>query len=520
MSRSLSTRLAYSFMAVIVCIVLGASIGISYLVGDYFVDMKERELEQQGNEMASTISYFLSIKDRDTLQRYINTVDQLVGARIWLFDDSFNLLAASYIEGYKSQQSAYNISIWDAFFGRDESNLDLQTQEGIVELDKAIKEGDLSERVQLVLKDIYAGKSLRSQLFHPYYKEQVLMVGLPYNNTIAGTTGAILITTPLGGFDNFLRNIYIYIGLIGFVTLLLCLVLVSQITRRFIRPLVDMKNIATAMAGGDYSQRVTIKGDDEVADLGRALNSLGADLGDYVDKMQRTEKIRRDFVANVSHELRTPITIIRGYNEAISDGIITDQAVLQRYRGLINEETVRLERMVRELLDISRLQAEDPIAPDKLEALPLATIVRTVAEKLLVSSVRRHIKFNIQADDGVKVLGNGDQLVQLVLILCDNAMKYSPEDGTVSLSLRRQEDGSVLLRVHDEGPGIPEEDLAFIWERFYKVDKSHSRNRPGSGLGLAIAKEIVRVHGATAKVSSKRGAGTTFEINFPKVKVV
>ncbi len=520
MRRSLSARLAYSFMAVIVCVIVAASVGVSYLVGNYFFSLRERELGLQGDEMAGNISYFISIKDKDTLQRYINAVDQLIGARIWLFDDSFHLLAASYIEGPKSRQPGYNIGIWDAFFDKDRGNNELQSQEGIVALDKAIKEGDLSQRVRIILKDIYGGKSLRSQVFHPYYKEQVLMVGLPYHNTIDGTTGAILITTPLGDFDNFLRNIYIYVALVGLCALGFSLFLVNRLARRFIKPLVDMKGIATAIAGGDYSRRVTIKGDDEVADLGRALNSLGADLGDYVDKMQRTEKIRRDFVANVSHELRTPITIIRGYNEAISDGIITDQAVLQRYRGLINEETVRLERMVRELLDISRLQAEDPLAPESLEALPLATIIRTVAEKLLVSSARRHIKFNIQADDGIKILGNGDQLVQLVLILCDNASKYSPEDGTITLSLRRQEDGSVLLKVHDDGPGIPEEDLPFIWERFYKVDKSHSRNRPGSGLGLAIAKEIVRVHGASAKVTSKRGEGTTFEINFPKVKVV
>ena len=111
-------------------------------------------------------------------------------------------------------------------------------------------------------------------------------------------------------------------------------------------------------------------------------------------------------------------------------------------------------------------------------------------------------------------------MVQLILILSDNALKYSPENSIISLSAKKLEDGSVLLRVEDQGPGIPEEDIPFIWERFYKVDKSHCRNVPGTGLGLAIAKEIIRMHGAQAEVISGCGEGAAFEIKFPKDKVV
>jgi len=111
-------------------------------------------------------------------------------------------------------------------------------------------------------------------------------------------------------------------------------------------------------------------------------------------------------------------------------------------------------------------------------------------------------------------------MVQLIMILCDNALKYSPENGTVSVGANKLDDGSVLVTVSDQGKGIPEEDIPFIWERFYKVEKSHCRSVPGTGLGLAIAKEIIRVHGASAEVISKCGSGTTFEIKFPKDKVV
>ncbi|MBQ7760115.1 MAG: HAMP domain-containing protein [Phascolarctobacterium sp.] len=516
MKKSLSTRLMYNFMTIIVIIVVGITAGISYLIADYFFKTKEHELADKGHEMAETIEYFIRMDDRDTLYRYIVAVDRLVGARIWLFDENYGLLAASYVNRRKSSSSDDSLSY---FFDEGNTMTNLES-EGMALLDKDVKRGNISDKIRLILKDIYAGKSVKSQIFHPYYKEQVILVGVPYIDPITKVRGAILMTEPLSGFDKFLRNIYIYTVILGLVALIFSLFIVKKFSKSIIKPLLTMKDSATAMASGDYSMRVEVKGEDEVAELGRALNSLGSDLNAYVNKMERTEKMRRDFVANVSHELRTPVTIIRGYNEAIYDGTVTDSEVVQRYRKLINEETIRLERMVRELLDISRLQASDEISQHNMDELPLAVIIHNVAEKLMIKSAEKHVKFSVNADDNIKILGNGDQMVQLILILSDNALKYSPENGIVSLGAKKLEDGSVLLTVKDEGPGIPPDDIPFIWERFYKVDKSHCRNVPGTGLGLAIAKEIIRMHGAQAVVKSECGEGATFEIKFPKDKVV
>ncbi len=516
MKKSLSTRLMYSFMTIIVVIVVGITAGISYLIADYFFEMKEHELSEKGHEMAETIEYFIRMDDHDTLSRYIVAIDRLVGARIWLFDDKYGLMAASYVSRNRTTNNDDAIS----YFFNNKEDVNNLSAEGIALLDKDIKRGNLSDKIRVILQDIYAGKSVKSQIFHPYYKEQVILVGVPYVNPVTKTKGAILMTEPLSGFDSFLRNIYIYTVVLGFIALVFSLFLVKSFSKIIIRPLLNMKDCAIAMASGDYSMRVEVTGEDEVAELGKSLNSLGKDLDEYVKKMERTEKMRRDFVANVSHELRTPITIIRGYNEAIYDGIVTDADVLQRYRGLINDETIRLERMVRELLDISRLQSSNGLHSSSLEELPLATIINNVVEKLEVKTTTNNVKFEVDADKDIKILGNGDQMVQLILILSDNALKYSPENGTVFIGAKKLDDGSVLVTVKDEGPGIPEEDIPFIWERFYKVDKSHCRNVPGTGLGLAIAKEIIRMHGASAEVISKCGCGATFEIKFPKDKVV
>ena len=511
MKKSLSTRLMYSFMAIVIIIVVGITAGISYLIADYFFEIKEQELAEKGHEMADNIHYFISRDEKDTVYRYLVAIDNLVGARIWLFDDKYELLAASKFDNPTDVVKNSSVNV---------IQLDDEIRARTQKLNQEIKKSNLSYRVEVILKDIYAGKSVKSQIYHPYYKEQVILVGVPYTNPVSNTTGAILMIEPLSGFEKFLRNVYIYIMIVGIIAIILSLFLVKRLSSLIIQPVLEMRNSAAAMASGDYSQRVKVQGEDEIAELGNALNSLGRDLDAYIAKMERTEKIRRDFVANVSHELRTPITIIRGYNEAICDGMVTDEEVLQRYRGLINEETVRLERMVRELLDISRLESSDPLTVKNMDELPLSVIIRNVAEKLSVKAVKRNIKFSIQVDESIKILGNGDQMVQLILILSDNALKYSPENGTVSLGANRLEDGSVSLTVTDQGKGIPEEDIPFIWERFYKVEKSHCRSVPGTGLGLAIAKEIIRVHGASAGVFSKCGEGTTFEIKFPKDKVV
>lgn len=515
MKKSLSTRLMYSFMTIIIIVVVGITAGISYLIADYFFQIKEQELAEKGNEMGETVEAFIRLQDRDMLYRYILAVDKLVGARIWLFDDNYELLAASNYENV--QETGENASMKDFLkYGAPSRQV---LQESVRKLDQDMKNSNLSYRIKVILNDVYAGKSFKSQIYHPYYKEQVILVGVPYTFG-KGHTGAILLIEPLSGFEKFLRNVYIYIMIVGIIAIIFSLFLVKRLSGMIIRPVLDMKDNAQAMASGDYSHRLQVHGDDEIAELGNALNSLGKDLGDYIAKMERTEKIRRDFVANVSHELRTPITIIRGYNEAICDGMVTDTDLIQRYRGLINEETVRLERMVRELLDISRLESSDPLTVSNMDELPLAGIIRNVAEKLSVRCVKNNVTISVHADDNIKILGDGDQMVQLIMILCDNALKYSPENGTVSIGANKLDDGSVLVTVSDQGKGIPEEDIPFIWERFYKVEKSHCRSVPGTGLGLAIAKEIIRVHGASAEVISKCGSGTTFEIKFPKDKVV
>ena len=510
MKKSLSTRLMYSYMGLILAIIVGISVGLSYLITDYFFRTKELELNDKGGQVAMMIRYFDAMHmDKTILREYLTSMDRLVGARIWVFNNQFDLIGAS--ETGTEYEQIHDGS--DSSKQEREAKRREKWMKSVAAIDQQIQEGGPnSERFRKTLAKVYSGDRVNERIYHPYYKEQVLMVGIPLKDTRGEVTGALLLASPLGGLNKVLKDIYNYTIIVGIIALFVSVIIVSGLTRRMVKPLISMKNSAKAIALGDYSLKVAVDGDDEVADLGRSLNSLGRDLEQFVRKSRKMEKMRRDFVANVSHELRTPITIIQGYNEALSDGTITDPEDIRKYRKLINDETQRLERLINELLDISRLQRGEG---EEMEPIPLGKVVESVVNMLEGRAKKRDIRLEQYVDDSLLVYGNGDRLYQLVMILGDNAMKYSPDSSVIRFQVMENRQKGTVLTVADQGFGIPEEDIPYIWERFYKADKSHSRHIPGTGLGLAIGKKIIRMHKAKVQVQSKVGKGTAFVITFP-----
>lgn len=509
MKKSLSTRLMYSYMGLIVAIIVGISVGLSYLITDYFFRTKELELNDKGGQVAMMVRYFNAMRmDNALLRQYLTSMDQLIGARIWLFNEKYELVGASETGVDFSQGHSHGEATTEREQQRQEKWL-----KGVADIDRQLRDGGpLSDQVKDMITRVYKGDRVSTRIFHPYYKEQMILVGIPLQDVHGSQNGAILLVSPLGGLNKVLKDIYLYTIGVGVVALLISMAIVSGLTRRMVKPLISMKNSAKAIALGDYSLKVVVDGDDEIADLGRSLNSLSRDLEQFVKKSWKMEKMRRDFVANVSHELRTPITIIQGYNEALSDGTITDPEDVKKYRRLINDETLRLERLIKDLLDISRLQRGEG---EEMEPIPLGRIVENVVQMLEVRAKKRDIRLEQELDNNLLVYGNGDRLFQLVMILGDNAMKYSPDSSAITFQVTANSQHETVLVVADQGFGIPEEDIPYIWERFYKADKSHSRHIAGTGLGLAIGKEIIRMHKAKAQVQSKVGKGTRFTITFP-----
>jgi len=229
-------------------------------------------------------------------------------------------------------------------------------------------------------------------------------------------------------------------------------------------------------------------------------------------RIHRLENLRRDFVANVSHELKTPVTSIQGFVEALLEGGLDDSEQNQRYLGIIAKHAERLNAIIDDLLSLSRLEESGERRALLFEKMALRPVLEAALELSSVQAEQRGIKLELACEALIEAKINAPLLEQAVVNLVDNAVKYSDEGDVVHIAVEQQEK-EVLLRVTDNGCGIPPEHLARIFERFYVVDKSRSRKLGGTGLGLAIVKHIALVHGGRVEVESELGKGTTFAIH-------
>jgi two-component system phosphate regulon sensor histidine kinase PhoR len=246
---------------------------------------------------------------------------------------------------------------------------------------------------------------------------------------------------------------------------------------------------------------------------GAGGNDAGALLALHdITDLRRADRIRRDFVANVSHELRTPLTAIRGYVEALIDAP-DDPDDRARFLAIIARHSSRMETLVKDLLRLARLDAGQEVLD--LQACSTESLFNGVVTELrpTLSAREQRVLIHI-APDAVTVTGDPAKLHDIIRNLAENASNYSPERSAITLDAWR-EDHRVILRVSDEGPGIPDADLERIFERFYRVDKARSRETGGTGLGLSIVKHLVELHGGDVQVQNDDRGGAQFTVRLP-----
>lgn len=241
-------------------------------------------------------------------------------------------------------------------------------------------------------------------------------------------------------------------------------------------------------------------------------NGLIAVLHD-VTEQEKVEEERKEFVANVSHELRTPLTSMKSYLEALSDGALEDPDVAPHFIQVTSNETERMIRLVNDLLQLSKMDSKD--YQMIMASINATTFVNQVIDRFEMTTKKENIQFRRRIPEkSIPIMGDRDKLTQLLDNIISNAIKYSPEGGTITCMLKIQKE-RIVISVKDEGVGIPKENIAHVFDRFYRVDKARSRNLGGTGLGLAIAKEIAVAHGGNIWVSSEWGKGTTFSFTLP-----
>ncbi|WP_040951233.1 ATP-binding protein [Gorillibacterium massiliense] len=237
-----------------------------------------------------------------------------------------------------------------------------------------------------------------------------------------------------------------------------------------------------------------------------------------VTEEYRLDKLRIDFVANVSHELRTPLSMLQGYSEALIDDIASTPEERQELAQIIYDESLRMGRLVRDLLDLAKMETGN--LEYHFHDIDIGSFLRRIHRKFSAYCKEHDIQLELELDEDVKLFAKADEdrLEQVLTNLLDNAVRHTPSGAaihlTAGLSILRG-DRAVFLEVRDEGQGIPAEDLSYIFERFYKADKARTRGSSGTGLGLAIAKNIVDAHKGSIQVKSKVGQGTTFTLQLP-----
>ncbi len=274
------------------------------------------------------------------------------------------------------------------------------------------------------------------------------------------------------------------------------------------RPLRRLTSAAGAVAAGHLDQQVPVRSRDELGRLSQAFNEM-------TGRLRAARQMEVDFVANVSHELRTPLTAIKGMVETLRDGAIDDPQVRDRFLSTVEGETDRLIRLVRDLLLLSRADAEAL----NLQRRPadLAQLVYAAVEQLRPQAGLGGVTLRVEADaEALPAQVDPDRIAQVLINLLDNAIKYSPPGGTVTVHLGQEAGGQLRVRVRDQGMGIPASELARIGERFYRADRARSRTEGGSGLGLAIARALVEAHGGALQIESQEGVGTVVSFTLPQ----
>ncbi len=301
--------------------------------------------------------------------------------------------------------------------------------------------------------------------------------------------------------SNILSIFYNAIPVILFIAVLLfllCMILAHILTKKLVKPIEDLAN--------NIDKDVDIKTYSELVPFINTIHKQHDDI-------MKSARMRQDFTANVSHELKTPLTSISGYSELIENGMATDEDIT-RFAHEIHKNSSRLLTLINDIIRLSELDATD--AKDTFEKINLYQIANTCVDMLQVNAESHNVSLTFWGEPAY-VYSTKEMMEELLYNLCDNAIRYNNENGTVHVSVKNI-DGKVILTVKDNGIGIPPEHQERIFERFYRVDKGRSKSTGGTGLGLAIVKHIVAQSNAEMELNSEVGKGTTIQIKWGRGK--
>lgn len=288
----------------------------------------------------------------------------------------------------------------------------------------------------------------------------------------------------------------------------IAIVLMTKWLKKLIRPIQEMEGAAHQVSKGDYSIKVPVTSSDEVGRLAKAFNEMAESI--YLE-----EEKKREFLENVSHELRTPLSYVKGYTQAILDGVISNKKEETKYLQLISRETLRMQHLVDDLMELTKIDRNQI----QLQTSPIAfaQYIEDFVMKYEQILFEKKLKLELQLDPDPIIMADERKLEQILQNILDNAIKYTDSYGSISVILL-QKNKTCELSITDTGCGIPKQDLPFIMNRFYRVNKARSRSNGGSGLGLSIVKKLIELQKGEITIESKEDIGTKVTLIFPIIQ--
>lgn len=375
-----------------------------------------------------------------------------------------------------------------------------------------VHEIGLQGELQHVISSAFAGEDGFMTGYDDIYGSRVIRVGTPVYDRDKEIIGAVLIVSMVENQNGMLAGSVVAIVIAILLSMGISMVIALFITKSVSSPLRNMRQAAIKMAKGNYRVKTNINRTDEIGILAKTMNLLSSRLLEAKKIQENEEQSRRDFFANVSHELRTPITVMRGYTEALVDNIVKDEEKKRQYYDKILIECKSMERLVQDLLLLSKMQ--NPHFQVEKEPVNLIQIFEDIYRSAVIMAEEKKIKIHISYDsDSCMMMGDYDRLRQMFLVIIDNSIKFSHMEGNVYINISSED--KLKVEIRDEGIGISPEEMPYIFEKFYK--SKLRQNAKGSGLGLMIAKYIVLKHDGTIDVESVQEKGTSFKFLFDKM---
>jgi Signal transduction histidine kinase len=396
-------------------------------------------------------------------------------------------------------------------------------REGDMFLDR-IQEGFIGNK-NIKKKDILYKSDNYTIILHNTPQNSSFIEGFGYcsdNQTI------VIMSTPVAGLKesvNISNKFLIYVAIIGFI---ITVIITFLITKMITSPILQLAEISNKMGKLDFTARYDGKRSDEIQTLGQNMNYMSDRLKKAISKLQEANEVlkedikrkeaidemRKDFIANVSHELKTPIALIQGYAEGLNEGLCEDEESRKYYTEVIMDESEKMNKMVKQLLTLSSLESGNSILHK--ENFNMTSLTEGVLSSISILIGEKNVKVDFDTSRDVFLYADEFKIEEVVTNYISNAIHHVNDKGTIKIDVSEDE-SNVYFSVYNTGNQIPEKDLANVWEKFFKVDKAHSRSYGGSGIGLSIVKAIVEAHGGAVKVVNKSD-GVEFGFKIPRMK--